>query len=136
MIDKVYEGSMGNISKESAPYLLERNIKRAERNPEKFYFSRDSRLKYCMLMAHPENIAIYCGTSLKIPFLFLSSPHSVLYGKVPYFDRFIDACGKNSNFQYAIVDSDSHYFHLNEPEKISQVVGNFMVKHLSIRHHL
>jgi pimeloyl-ACP methyl ester carboxylesterase len=137
MIDRVYEGSLGNVHRESAPYLLERNIVRSGKHPNKFCFSRDNRIKSTILEHHAEHVALYATGTLKFPFLFLSSPHSVLYAKIPYFDKFIEASKKgNPKFVYEVVDSDTHYFHINEPHKVSGVIGKFLSENRKIVHKL
>ncbi|KAG5671936.1 hypothetical protein PVAND_002104 [Polypedilum vanderplanki] len=137
MIERYYEGTLGNVHKESAVYLLERNIQRSTKYPNRFYFSRDSRLKSFIIQAQSEDITLYATSTLKCPFLFFSSPHCVLYGKIPYFDKFIEVSKKsNPNFVYEIVDSNNHYFHINEPEKVSNILSKFLIENKKIIHKL
>lgn len=53
MIRKINEGSMGNVSLESAVHLLKRNMAKAENG--KFYFTRDNRLRQMFMVSFPSN---------------------------------------------------------------------------------
>lgn len=136
MIEKVYTGSFGNITPESAPYLLERNIKKSSKVPGNFYFSRDPRLRNLILTPHPENLTL-CGTrNIKVPYLFMFSPESPLFAKEFFFDQFLEASQENPKFQKIVIDSESHYYHLNEAEKISGIIEKFLIENQKVIHHL
>jgi pimeloyl-ACP methyl ester carboxylesterase len=46
MAEKMPKATRGSVTKECAPYLLIRNIKKSEKLLNKFYFNRDNRLKF------------------------------------------------------------------------------------------
>jgi pimeloyl-ACP methyl ester carboxylesterase len=46
MAEKMEIATRKSVTKECAPYLLRRNIKKSEKLLNKYYFNRDSRLKY------------------------------------------------------------------------------------------
>jgi pimeloyl-ACP methyl ester carboxylesterase len=134
VVDKMSEGSFGNISKEAAPYLLKRNLK--ESSDGKYYFSRDGRLRNIILVEIFKEHAMYAGPLFKFPFLFLSANDTPIYSKYKNFDEYIEAFSKNEKFQLEIIDSNSHYFHLCEPEKISNIVGKFITNSMKTKSHL
>ncbi|CAG9808648.1 unnamed protein product [Chironomus riparius] len=137
MIERVNTGSFFNITTESAPYLLDRNITRSSKYPDKFYFSRDPRLKNIILMTHPESTAIESAKRINIPFLFFTTKQSSpLYAKFKYFDNLIKTFQQNPKFKLEVIDSDSHYFHLNDPEMISNAIGRFLIENRKVIHHL
>ncbi|CAG9808649.1 unnamed protein product [Chironomus riparius] len=136
MIEKVHVGSFGNITSESAPYILERNIKKSFKVPGKYFFSRDPRLRNLILTPHPENLTLCGAKNMTAPYLFLYSPESPLFAKEFFFDQFLEASQENSKFQQVLVDSESHHYHLNEVEKISEVVAKFLIENQKVIHHL
>lgn len=138
MINRVNEGSFYNITKESAPYLLERSIKRSNKYPHQFYFSRDPRLRYIHMTFHSEKATVESSKRFSnIPFLFFTTKESSpLYAKMEYLERVLDVFKKNPKFRLEVVDSDSHYFHLNDPEMISRAICEFLIDNKKVLHHL
>lgn len=126
MIEKFYEATLGNVTKESAPYIIERNIERSEKNPDKFYFSRDPQLRNMIINVHPENLTLQGAKDMKIPFLMIISDKSPLFAKDRYFERLLEACSENSFFIFKVIESAQHHFHLNEPEIVSQLISSFL----------
>lgn len=138
MISKVNSGSFFNITTESAPYLLERSITRSTKYPGKFYFSRDPRLRNIILLTHPEEISFGMARTIKsIPFLFFTTKESSqLYAKMPYFEKLMEIFKENPKFRLEVIDSDSHYFHLNDPQKVSKAISEFLIQNKKALHHL
>lgn len=138
MVERVYSGSFFNITKESAPYLLNRSIKRSSKYPHKFYFARDPRLRNIVMVYHPEEKALKSARNVcKVPFLFITTDKfSPLYARIEYLDKMIEVFSGFPDFQLEVIDSDSHYFHLNNPTQISRQISEFLIKHKKIVSHL
>lgn len=128
MITKIHEGSMGNVSLESAAHLLKRNIAKSENG--KFYFTRDNRLRQMFLLSFPRPLIIHMAKQIEFPFLFLAAVEDTpLYRKVDFYNEFIEIIMKKREVELVKIHSDNHYFHINEPEKIAKVVSEFIMRH-------
>lgn len=135
LITKLYEGSLGNVTLESTPFILRRNVAPST-TPGKFQFTRDGRLRLLPMMPYNEEILLQMAREISSPFLFLiASRENELFEKTYRFDDLIETLEANPHVTCTLVDSDSHYFHLNEPETISAIVSDFIVKN-SMKNHL
>lgn len=128
MVERLHSGTYGSVSKETAQYLLKRNIKRSEKFPGKFYFTRDSRLKYNYSSSFSQSVSVELAKRLKMPHLFIKALHSPFYERREYFDEVIDILKENKDFECHTVDS-THHLHLTEPEKLAPILTEFIEKH-------
>lgn len=128
MVERLVAGTYGSVTKESAEYLLKRNIRRSEKFPGKFYFTRDSRLKYNYSQSFPQAVSIELAKNLKLPHLFIKAANSPYYERKEYFNEVIDVLKENKDFEFHMIDS-THHLHLTEPEKVAPVISKFIEKH-------
>jgi len=131
MIERMHAGTYGSVTKETAQYLLKRNIKRSEKFPGKFYFTRDSRLKYNYSSTFSQDVSLELAKRLDMPHLFLKAIHSPFYERRKYFDEAIEILKQNNNFESHFVDS-THHMQLTEPEKVAPIISTFIEKHRRI----
>ncbi|KAG5671937.1 hypothetical protein PVAND_002105 [Polypedilum vanderplanki] len=134
MIKRIYIGSQKSVTIECAKYLLKRNIQPSRKYPGKFTFSRDNRLKYSTFPYFPHEDCLLMAKRITMPYLFITASGTPEYEKSKYTTEVIETMLMNPNFEYHMVDSNSHHFHLIEPEKIVEIVGNFIRKHRSKAH--
>lgn len=135
LVERLHLGTDRSVTKDCAKYLLKRNIKRSEKFPGKFYFSRDPRLKYKNLNSFPQSIALEFAKRLKIPHLFIKAKHAPYFECSKYFDEVLDVLKKRKNFESHIVDS-THHLHLTEPEKVAPIISKFIEKHHKVNNKL
>jgi len=128
MVDRLNTGTFGSVTKEAAGYLLKRNIKRSEKYPGKFYFTRDSRLKYNFTPNFSQPVSVELAKKLNMPHIFLKALNSPYYEPKNYYDEVIDILKGNKNFEHHVVDS-THHMHLTEPEKVAPIISAFIEKH-------
>lgn len=128
MVEKVVEGTFESVDRDSAPYLLKRNIKRSEKYPGKFYFARDSRLKYMMVSGHSQDLNIVLARRITCPYMFIKATKSPYYERRRFHEEVADVMKERPNFEYHLVDAN-HHLHLTEPEKIAGIVSDFILKY-------
>lgn len=129
MIEKINQSSMGNVSLDSAAHLLKRNIAPSNENG-KFYFTRDNRLRLMLLLPFPTDLMLQMAKQIEIPVLFLAaSEETPLYTKTSFYNEITEILKKKPKVEFSKIHSDNHYFHINEPEKVSTVVSEFIMKH-------
>jgi pimeloyl-ACP methyl ester carboxylesterase len=136
MIERISGESKGNISRDSASYLLKRNMKESVKYPNKYYFSRDARIRFVDILPLPEELMTAMATRVSMPFIFLRVPDVPMFKGFSYYDSVVDVLKKHNNFHYEIVDSNSHYVHLNEPEKIAGKIADYILKYKNQASHL
>lgn len=128
MIDKVHEGTYSSVTKETAEYLLKRNIRKSEKYPGKFYFTRDSRLKHSFSPGFSQPVIMELSKGLKMPHLFFKASKSPYWEEKKYFDEVIDILKENPKFESHTIEA-THHLQLTEPEKIAPIISTFIEKH-------
>ena len=128
MVDRLNTGTFGSVTKEAAEYLLKRNIKRSEKYPGKFYFTRDSRLKYNYSPSFSQPVSVELAKKLNMPHVFIKALNSPYYERREYFDEIIEILKGNKKFEFHMVES-THHLHLTEPEKVAPIITDFIKKH-------
>lgn len=131
MVERLESGTMGSVTKDCAQYLLKRNIKRSEKFPGKFYFTRDSRLKFNYSTSFSQQVSVALAKKLKMPHLFIKAKNSPYYERREYFDEVIDILKENSKFENHTIDS-THHLHLTEPEKVAPLISDFIEKYAKV----
>lgn len=130
MIDKVEAGTFGSVTKETAEYLLKRNIRRSEKYPGKFYFTRDSRLKYSFSPSFSQPVILELAKRMRMPHILFKATNAPYWEEKKYFDEVIDILKQNPKFEFHTIDA-THHLHLTEPEKIAPIISTFIEQHKS-----
>jgi pimeloyl-ACP methyl ester carboxylesterase len=136
MIERLHAGSGGSVTKETAPYLLKRNVVPSQKFPGKFTFARDGRLKHDIAFNFSQSILVDLSKEIKVPFLVLKASESHVKEKKEDYEEIINILRANPHFELNIIESKSHHMHLTEPEKIAECIGNFIEKHRKIQSQL
>ncbi|KAG5671938.1 hypothetical protein PVAND_002106 [Polypedilum vanderplanki] len=135
LIEKLIIGSSKSVTKGTAPFLLERNILPSKKFPKKYYFSRDRRLQFAILVNIPQEYQVEIAKRLTMPFLFIkaSSSHWTSSSTKERDDEVLKILNQQPNFQHCIVESNSHHVHLVEPEKVAPLINEFLNKHKKLK---
>lgn len=136
MVERVHKSMNGSITKECAPYILRRNTMPSKMYPGKFYFSRDSRLKYSIGFNISQIVYVDLSHELKMPFLVLKAGGSMIGEENENFDEILNILKTHPHFEFHVIESSSHHMHLTEPEKIAGVIGKFIEKHKLVQSQL
>uniref|UniRef100_A0A2M4APH1 Putative valacyclovir hydrolase n=1 Tax=Anopheles triannulatus TaxID=58253 RepID=A0A2M4APH1_9DIPT len=128
-IDRLYHGAVNSITREACPFLLQRNIRRSVKYPDKYYFSRDSRLKYGLGFLWSQEINLRLAQNLTMPFLFVKASDSPYWESKQYYDEAIEILRRdNAHFELAHVEG-THHVHLSHPERVAPIVTEFLRKY-------
>lgn len=127
-IEKLYIGAGSSIDRDKCAHILERNIKRSTKYPDKYYFTRDSRIKYTNIGIWPKDLYSSVLEKITCPTLFIRALDSPVIPNAPPFDEHLSVLKKNPRFEYEEVDG-RHHVHLNEPHKVSGIISKFLLKH-------
>lgn len=128
MINKVNEGTYGSVTKETAEFLLKRNIKKSEKFPGKFYFVRDSRLKHSYAPNFSQPLMVELSKGLKMPHVFIKATNAPYWEDKKYYNEILDILKTNPQFEFHYVDA-THHVQLTEPEKIAPIISSFIEKY-------
>lgn len=128
-IEKLYTGSNESVEKECCKYLLERNLARSKLDSEKFYFTRDGRLKASLFYMFPHETTLEMAKRIIAPHLFIKASQAPFYENKKYHNDVLAYLKANKPlFEYCEVEG-KHHVHLNEPDKIRAIVNPFIMKH-------
>lgn len=123
-----HHGTTKSVALNSVKYLLQRGVKPSKHDSNKYYFSRDSRLKYTLFNPEDKKFVEAIIKRLKTPTLYIKSIDS------PFaFDAFSvemrEVIEKNNDkFECHFVPG-THHVHLNNPERIAPLIEFFLKKY-------
>jgi pimeloyl-ACP methyl ester carboxylesterase len=136
MVERMFVGSFESVTRENIPYLLKRSIQPSKKHPGKFFFSSDGRLKHIVGFNFSLSTYIDLAREIKIPYLMVKADKTPLLEDRANFDAVLNAMKESKNFEYFVADSLSHHVHLTEPEKVSGVISEFILRKKSPKNHL
>ncbi|XP_055841375.1 probable serine hydrolase [Episyrphus balteatus] len=128
IVERLYKGTSKSISKECCKFILQRNMKPSEEEPNKYYFSRDGRLKSMMFFLFPHEVVVEMAQRIKCPHLFIKALNAPKYDMKADYEEVLNTLKQNPLFEHHIV-SGTHHVHLNEPQKIADIVNPFINKY-------
>ncbi|XP_055688632.1 probable serine hydrolase isoform X1 [Lutzomyia longipalpis] len=129
ILERLHKGTNGSVTKEACPYLLKRAIAKSKDDPEKYFYTRDNRLKGFNFVTLSQEIAIEMTKRIKCPYMFVKCTNSVYYEDKKYVDEIIEVFRENNpNFEYHTIQG-KHHAHLNEPHKFTDILTAFIRKH-------
>lgn len=130
--DKIVKGTNGSITKETAIYLFERNIKPSKKYPGKFFFSRDRRVQTRKSISAPQEIQLELAKKLTMPILYIrvtESSYRKISRELNENKLMKEVLMHHPNFECHTIKSTSHHIHLTEPEKIVPIICEFIRKY-------
>uniref|UniRef100_A0A182PJ13 AB hydrolase-1 domain-containing protein n=1 Tax=Anopheles epiroticus TaxID=199890 RepID=A0A182PJ13_9DIPT len=129
LIERLHLGTNKSVTREAAPFLLYRNTRKSSLHPDRYYFTRDSRLKFGVGLGWDQAINLEFAKRVVLPYLFIKAKHSPYYEDRKYFNEFVELVKQNNpRFELEFVDS-THHLHLTEPEKVAPIVNRFFEKY-------
>ncbi|XP_045785180.1 probable serine hydrolase [Maniola jurtina] len=121
-------GTTKSVAKESVPYLLNRGAKESSREPNKYYFSRDPRLKHILFSAEDKKLVETMVKRIKCPTLYFKGIDSPYASDEHSVEMRETLAQNNSDFECHFIPS-THHLHLNNPELIEPIILHFLKKH-------
>lgn len=125
LVQKLFTSKMFPIDIESAPFLLYRGVKQCKSDPNKYYFSRDNRLKPFKIFI-PVNFYEDMAKQIVSPFCFIKACQS--HFRESEYTRIVENMSENPNFELHRVDG-RHHVHLDDPKAVSTVMSRFINKY-------
>ncbi|XP_017064642.1 serine hydrolase-like protein [Drosophila eugracilis] len=123
------KGSSNSVTPQFAKHLLVRQVAKSKLYPEKFYFSRDGRVKFYHSMVVEPGLADEMARRIqKKPYMILKGLQSSHVGA--HCDTPISILRENNpHFEYYEVEGGTHHLHLHAAEECARYIVPF------IRHH-
>jgi pimeloyl-ACP methyl ester carboxylesterase len=129
LISRMYQGMRGTVELKYCEHILVRNMKPSRKDPTKYYFARDPRLKPEPLFQWGVQDIIETASKVICPVLMCKCSESPYYNSKPLFDKVAEKLKISSkDFQFHIVPG-LHHMHLNNPEDAKDVMLTFIEKH-------
>lgn len=128
LVNRLHEGTFKSVTKEAAPFLLNRNIAKSPTDPNKFYFTRDNRLKGLNYAIPTHDVNLELAKRIVCPHLFIKATNSPLYEKKHYYEEVLNYLLTKSTFKFVTVEG-MHHVHLTHPTTIAGEVSDFINKH-------
>jgi pimeloyl-ACP methyl ester carboxylesterase len=130
LLERFHVGTNGSVSKNVAPALLRRNVRRSEKNPGKYYFTRDSRLKSGFKVEQPHYVSMELAKNINVPFLTIKASKHIYYGPRKEYEEIVEVLQKNPNFFHHTIEA-RHHLHLTDPELVAPLITDFIYKYSS-----
>ncbi|KAL9708336.1 hypothetical protein quinque_011854 [Culex quinquefasciatus] len=131
MVEALHKGSYQSVSREYCPYLLQRNIAKSKKYPEKYYFNYARMLKYDQIPGWTDEATVTLLTRIRVPQLVVQATESRDPGSRAAFNTVVKVLSEeNPTFQVEYLKG-THHVHLNEPEVVAPVIADFLQKYWS-----
>lgn len=128
-IEKVFIGSGKSVDRGKCAYLVERNVRKSAKLPDKLYFAQDSRVKAMNPGVWPDKQICDLLAHISCPVLFIKASDTKYFDESA-FEEHLKILRKNPRFEFHGV-LGTHHVHLNEPQKVSGIISQFLMKHLT-----
>lgn len=136
IVERVYEGSFRSVDRSKAHHLLVRSTKRSIDDPNKFYFSRDIRVKYLQLMYCEQEVCLEFIRRIKAAYLFIKATDREFTEPRKHLQQAINTFRQcNRNFEMFKVEG-THHVHLNHPELMGAKISSFLRKYYGLKPNL
>jgi len=125
----LHNGTRKSVDLDKCHYILKRNMKQCEEEPDKYYFDRDPRLKCGSLVTFNDEESYQLAHRATFPLLFIRPNKSPFDVKKEYMTKSMQILKDNcKNFEIHIVPG-THHVHLNQPEVFQHLIPDFIAKH-------
>ncbi|XP_073840156.1 probable serine hydrolase [Musca autumnalis] len=127
----LYEATQQSVDLENCKYILERNITKSELYPDRYYFSRDGRIKYLMEFNPNPDMAIEMAKRIckkNVPYLHIKGGESTnVSAKATELDEYL--LTNNNKFESYVYPKGTHHLHLNNAKPVAQIIIGFLQKY-------
>lgn len=121
-------GTNKSVGLENIQCLIERGVKQSKKDPTKYYFCRDARLKHVLFNPESKPFVEALVKRLKCPTLYIKAIDSP-YSSDQFAVEMRDIVERNNeNFELQFVPG-THHVHLNNPEVVAPLILNFLIKY-------
>jgi pimeloyl-ACP methyl ester carboxylesterase len=128
-ISKIWHiGTKKSVDLESTKYLMTRGVKPSSKDPNKFYFSRDSRLKHSIFQPENKKFVEALIRRLTCPILYIKGIDSPFACDEFSVEMREIIAQNNDKYEIHFVPG-THHVHLNNPERVAPLVLHFLEKY-------
>lgn len=129
LVERMVKGTRGSVTAETAPLLLERSIRPSPDDNDKFYFSRDGRLKAINYIALDNDLTLEMARAIRVPYLFVKASQAPYFESKQRFEETV-AVMQSTNPLFRLVRVDGkHHILLTDPTAISEEIGAWVRQH-------
>lgn len=133
---KIYMGANESIPMEICKLLVPRAVKESRKEPGKYYFARDSRLKYYNKFQFDQNFYLSIARDMRTPSLYLYGSESAA-ADPENLQRIVTAELKKHNpFYEEQIVPGNHHFILTHPETCCKPIEKFIHQWIGTGHKL
>lgn len=124
-----YEGARKSIDVDKCHYILKRNVAVSPDDPNKFCLTLDPRLKVGTLLNYPQDEVLGAAQRLKMPTVLIKASEIIYTQDLKKLKEVIDIMvANNPKFEEHVVEG-KHHVHLNNPERLQEILTNFLNKY-------
>lgn len=127
-VAKMNSQSFLSITRASAMCLLARGLAPSATRPDRFYFTRDQRIKNMVIGMYTPEINRGFAESITCPYLYIKALQSPEYMGPEEQAEILEVLFKKPNFHMFSVDGE-HHVHLNQPQLVAEAVSEFLCKY-------
>ncbi|XP_028041894.1 probable serine hydrolase [Bombyx mandarina] len=121
-------GTTKSVALESVQHLLKRGAKESKRYPNKYYISRDARLKYTLFNPESKKFVEALIKRLKAPTLYIKAIDSPYASDAFSVEMREIIETNNDKFECHFIPG-THHVHLNSPETVAPLIQSFLKKY-------
>ncbi|XP_065333075.1 probable serine hydrolase [Cloeon dipterum] len=126
IVERQKKGSMDSMTIESTKLLLQRGAYKSAKKEGYFGFRRDIRQMVSVHSRLPQEHIREMASRLRCEVLYIKFKGAKYYEDKRKVDEIVEIIKKNSKyFEYHEVEG-THHGHLNNPENVAPIVGNFL----------
>lgn len=125
LIDRLNSQTFLSVTRETALCLLQRGVRASRSDPDKYYFTRDNRLKMYNFAMFPQELCLEMAELIKCPFLFVKALHSPHFEPIQYYEETVAVMQRNPQFEMHYADG-GHHVHLTDPHLIAGPISAFL----------
>lgn len=124
----LYKGSGQSVEKENCKYILNRSIEQSKLYPQKYYFSRDGRVKLCVELSGEHGLGLEAAKRIKnVAYLLVRADEKSLID--PKDEEIIDVLRKNiAHFECHRLQG-THHLHINDAEDVAAIINPFILRY-------
>lgn len=128
MIELVLHAYAGSVDRESVKVLMKRGMAPAPAHLNKngFHFARDLRLKVSLTVSFTEEQVLTYAKQIRCEMLNIRGVPGMAFGDPNVYPKVIEAVRQNAKRVVYREVEGTHHLHLVTPEKISQIVTDFL----------
>lgn len=112
-----------SINVKAAKILLERGCRKSKKNPNQYFVTRDGRLRMYNNWIISKEMWTTLYQNIKVPICYIQSGKP--FGYEEDFEFAMTVLKDKSNFFHHLVEG-RHHVHLTHPERVSEIISNFI----------